>query len=228
MPCSFISDTMQININIIATILLAYLTGAIPTSIWVGKVFFSLDIRDHGSGNAGASNTMRILGLKVGVPVLVFDIFKGWLAVYYARLFSVYDIGSNAFINFSILLGVLAVIGHIFPVYAQFNGGKGVATIFGVLLALHPLGTLCGGGVFLIFLWLTKYFSVGSMMAGISFPIWIILVFKSDFLYLNIFSILVAVGLLITHQKNILRLLRGEENKATFLFKTKDSSNQAI
>ena len=213
---------MQISLNAILAIVLAYLTGAIPTSIWVGKTFFQLDIRHHGSGNAGASNTMRVLGLKAGIPVLVFDIFKGWMAVWYAQLFSVYELGTDANMNFRILLGVLAVIGHIFPVYAQFKGGKGVATIFGVLLALHPLGTLCGGGVFLITLILTRYFSVGSMMAGISFPIWIILVFKSTFLYLNIFSILVAIGLLITHQKNILRLLKGEENKATFLFKPKD------
>jgi len=202
-------------------VLLAYLTGAIPTSIWVGKVFFQIDIRDHGSGNAGASNTMRTLGLKAGIPVLIFDILKGWLAVSYARVFHVYPLGSEALVNFSLLLGFVAVLGHIFPVYAGFRGGKGVATIFGVLLALHPLGTLCGGGVFLVFLLTTRYFSVGSMMAGISFPVWIILVFKSPHTLLNIFSLIVAAGLIITHRKNIVRLWNGNENRADFLFRKK-------
>ena len=199
--------------------LLAYLTGAIPTSVWVGKIFFHIDIREHGSGNAGATNTMRVLGVKTGVPVLLFDIFKGWLAVKYAIILKVFETGSQEWISLSIFLGIAAVVGHIYPVYAGFRGGKGVASIFGVLLALSPLATLCAGGIFLISLFISKYVSISSMLAGISFPVWIILVFKTEFLSLKIFSILVALLLIYTHRANIKRLVKGEENKATFLFR---------
>jgi glycerol-3-phosphate acyltransferase PlsY len=207
---------------LITAMILAYLTGAIPTSVWAGKIFHSIDIREHGSGNAGASNSMRVLGLKIGIPVLVFDVFKGWFAVNYANLFHLYQGGTEARINISIVLGILAVAGHIFPVYAGFRGGKGVATIFGVLFALQPLPTLCAAGVFILFLLLFRIFSVGSMVAGLSFPLWIILVFRSDFTWLNVFSIVVAVLLIITHRRNIGRLIRGEENRATFLFKERN------
>ena len=208
-------------IQISLVIILAYLTGAIPTSVWVGRWFFNLDIRDHGSGNAGATNTMRVLGVKIGLPVLIFDIFKGWLAVRYVLIFNVFPIGSSNWMNLSIILGILAVLGHIFPVYIGFRGGKGVASIFGVLLALAPVPTLCAGGVFIILLLLFKYVSVGSIAAGISFPVWIWLVFKSPFESLKWFSLLVAVLLIFTHRKNISRLINGQENKASFLFKKK-------
>ncbi len=198
---------------------LAYLTGAIPTSVWVGKLVHGTDVREHGSGNAGASNTMRVLGLKTGIPVLVFDVFKGWLSVQYATLFHLFPKGSEAYINIALVLGILAVIGHIFPVYAGFRGGKGVATIFGVLFAIQPLATLCAAGIFLLVLVIFQIFSVGSMVAGLSFPVWIIFVFHSHYLWLNIFSIMVSVLLIVTHRKNIGRLIRGEEHHATFLFR---------
>jgi glycerol-3-phosphate acyltransferase PlsY len=212
---------METNYLIIFSLLLAYLTGSIPTSIWVGKVFYKIDIRDHGSGNAGATNTMRVLGVKTGTPVLLFDIFKGWLAVKYASFFAVFPDNTPSLMNLSIALGIMAVLGHIFPVYAGFRGGKGVASIFGVLLALSPLATLCAGGVFLISLFISRYVSVSSMLAGISFPLWIIGIFKTEFISLKIFAIIVAILLIITHRKNITRLLKGEENKAEFLFKKK-------
>lgn len=218
---------MQTNHLIIFTLLLSYLTGSIPTSVWVGKLFFKIDIRDHGSGNAGATNTMRVLGVRTGIPVLLFDIFKGWLAVKYALFFNVLPNNTSSFMNLSIALGIMAVIGHIFPVYAGFRGGKGVASIFGVLLALSPLATLCAGGVFLSSLFITRYVSVSSMLAGISFPLWIIWIFKTEFISLKIFAVIVAVLLIITHRKNISRLLKGEENKAEFLFrKKKDRATQ--
>ncbi len=212
---------MNTLVLILIVLLLAYLTGAIPTSVWVGRWFFQLDIREHGSGNAGATNTMRVLGVKTGLPVLIFDIFKGWLAVRYVLIFNVYPFGSQEWMNLSIVLGILAVLGHIFPVYIGFRGGKGVASIFGVLLALAPIPTLCAGGVFLILLIAFKYVSVGSVAAGISFPVWIWIVFSSPYTSLKWFSLLVAFLLLFTHRKNIHRLLKGEENKATFLFKKK-------
>lgn len=210
---------MQTNYLIIFLLILAYLTGSIPTSVWVGKLFFKIDIREHGSGNAGATNTMRVLGVRTGIPVLLFDIFKGWLAVKYVFFFHVFPQGTTSFMNLSIALGVIAVLGHIFPVYAGFRGGKGVASIFGVLLALSPLATLCAGGVFLGSLFISKYVSVSSMLAGISFPIWIVLVFRTEFISLKIFAVVVAFLLIVTHRKNIRRLLKGEENKAEFLFR---------
>ena len=204
--------------QIFLAILLAYLIGAIPTSIWTGKIFFNIDIRDHGSGNAGATNVMRILGVKTGIPVLLFDIFKGWAAVQVIWLFNIYEPQSQMFINLRIVLGISAVIGHIYPVYAGFRGGKGVATIFGVLLALHPASTLCAAGLFLISLLITRYVSVSSMLAGLSFPVWIIVVFNSPYKYLQLFSVLTAILLIITHYKNIKKLVRGEEKKADFIF----------
>lgn len=210
---------MNNSILIGISVILAYLTGAIPTSVWIGKIFHGTDIRDHGSRNAGATNTMRVLGVKTGIPVLIFDIFKGWLAVKYAAILNIFPHGSPYLVQLGIILGIFAVIGHIYPVYVGFRGGKGVATIFGVLLALHPLATLCAAGVFLISLFITKYVSISSIAAGISFPIWIILVFKSQNTYINLFSGVVALLLIITHMKNIKRLAAGEEKKAGFLFK---------
>ena len=210
---------MTTTILIILIGLLAYVTGSFPTSVWVGKLFFNTDVRDHGSGNAGATNTMRVLGVKVGIPVLLFDLFKGWLAVKYASFFNVYPPDTQEIMNLGILLGMLAVIGHIYPILAGFRGGKGVASIFGVLLALAVYPTLCAAGIFLIVLFISKYVSLGSILAGISFPIWIFFVFDSPFLSLKIFSILVSVLLIITHMKNIKRLINSEEKKASFLFK---------
>jgi acyl phosphate:glycerol-3-phosphate acyltransferase len=208
----------MIYLQIAALIGIAYLIGAIPTSIWVGRLFFNIDIREYGSGNAGATNFMRVLGVRVGLPVLIFDIFKGWAAVYCIHLFSVYPPQTDSYVNLQIFLGIAAVIGHIYPVYVGFRGGKGVATVFGVLLALHPLATLCAAGVFILTLLITRYVSVSSMIAGISFPVWLWFVFNSPFVYLRFFSILVSVLLILTHMKNIRKLISGEEKKASFLF----------
>ncbi len=205
-------------ILIFILITLAYLIGAIPTSIWVGKVFYNIDVRSYGSGNAGATNVMRVLGLKAGIPVLLFDIFKGWAAVQIIHLFSNYQGGTDVYINIRIILGITAVIGHIYPIYAGFKGGKGVATVFGVLLALHPLATICAAGIFLVSLVISKYVSVSSILAGLSFPLWIIFIFESPFKSLQFFSVLTALLLIITHLKNIRKLIKGEERKAGFLF----------
>ena len=205
--------------DVFLVLITAYLIGAIPTSIWVGKLFFNMDIRDYGSGNAGATNVMRVFGPPIGIPVLLIDIFKGFFAVKFINLFPSFIPGSNGFVNMQIVMGILAVIGHIFPVYAGFRGGKGVATIFGVLLALSPLSTICAVGIFLIVLMLTKYVSVSSILAGVSFPLWIIAIFPTSFLSLGIFSGAVAFVIIITHRKNIRRLMHGEESKASFLFR---------
>ena len=205
-------------INILLKIAGAYLLGSIPSAVWIGKATKGVDVREHGSKNAGATNTMRVLGVKIGIPVLLIDICKGFAAVSLALISPTFEPHTNAFVNFQLILGAAAVVGHVFPVFAGFRGGKGVATIFGVLLALQWMATLTAGVVFLITLFISKYVSLSSLVMGLAFPISVICIFKTDSISLKIFSITVSVLLLITHRKNISRLLNGNENKATFLF----------
>ena len=197
----------------------AYVLGSIPSAVWIGKATKGVDVREHGSKNAGATNTMRVLGVKTGIPVLLIDICKGFAAVTLALFSLTFEPLTNAFVNFQLVLGAAAVVGHVFPVFAGFRGGKGVATIVGILLALHWQATLIAIVVFLFTLLISQYVSLGSLMMGLSFPISVICVFKTDSISLKIFSIAVSILLLITHRKNISRLLKGTENKATFLFK---------
>jgi acyl phosphate:glycerol-3-phosphate acyltransferase len=192
---------------------LAYLLGSIPTAVWIGKRFHNVDVREHGSGNAGTSNTIRVLGWKTGMPVLIIDLGKGWLATMLPVFFHLSEPGSALITNLQILAGLTAIIGHIFPVFAEFRGGKGVASFFGVLLALQPLLTICCFGVFLIVLVITGIVSVSSMSAGLAFPILLFIFFETPSLIFKIFSIFVAIALLITHRENIGRIFRGEEKK---------------
>jgi len=198
---------------ITVSILLSYLLGSIPTSVWTGKLFHGIDIREHGSGNAGATNTIRVLGWKTGIPVLIIDLAKGWTAGMLPFFFALAAEKSALLVNLQIICGMAAVSGHIFPLFAGFRGGKGVATIFGALLAIHPLLTLSGIGVFLIVLVITGIVSVSSMSAGISFPLLLFTLFDTPSLFFRIFSIVVAIALIITHRENIRRLLKGEEKK---------------
>jgi len=207
--------------SIVAAFILSYLLGSIPTAVWVGKYFHGIDVREHGSGNAGATNTIRVLGWKTGIPVLIIDLAKGWVAAMLPVFFLLAGDKSAHLTNLQILTGLTAVMGHIFPVFAGFRGGKGVATIFGVLLAIHPLLTLLCFGVFLVVLVITGIVSVSSMSAGIAFPILLFTAFDTPSVFFKIFSIIVAIALLLTHRKNIKRLLKGEEKK---LFKKKTKS----
>jgi acyl phosphate:glycerol-3-phosphate acyltransferase len=215
--------------NILYTILaflLAYLLGSIPTAVWVGKRFHGIDVRQHGSGNAGTTNVIRVLGWKTGIPVLIIDVAKGWLAAMLPLFFHLAEKGSSPAINLQIFAGVIAILGHIFPVFAGFRGGKGVATVFGILLALQPLLTLSCFGVFLAVLLLTGIVSVSSMSAGIAFPVLLLILFNTPSLIFKIFSVLVAIALVITHRKNIRRLLKGEEARLiNFRKKTKSSAS---
>ena len=204
-------------VYLILMLLAAYLIGSIPTSIWIGKWFYNIDIREHGSGNAGATNTIRVLGWKPGIPVLLFDVFKGWLSVSLIHLTNFYVTGSIEFVNFQLILGVAATLGHIFPVYARFRGGKGVSTLVGIVLALSPLSILICFLIFVLVLVITKYVSLSSLIAGISFPIVVIVILKIIILSMVIFSICVSILLILTHVKNIKRLLRKEEPEADFL-----------
>lgn len=195
-------------------LVVAYLLGSIPTAVWVGRVFYNKDVREYGSGNAGATNTFRVLGKKAGIPVLLFDILKGTTAVLLSNYFVDYVPDSADFVNYQLVLGIGVLLGHIFPIYAGFRGGKGIATLLGIMIAIHPQAAFSCIGVFLFVFLLTKYVSLGSIISSICFPLLIILVFKSKIPSLVIFSIFIAIMVLITHQKNIERLLRRSESKA--------------
>ena len=206
--------------EIILFVLLSYLTGALPSAVWVGKTFYNLDVREFGSGNAGATNTFRVLGKKAGIPVLLMDVFKGWLAVNYVSFLSnslVLEQGSpDIYFETQLAFGISAVIGHLFPVYTGFRGGKGIATMLGLLIGLHPLAALYSFLVFVMIFLMTKYVSLASMLASFAFPVIIILCLGSGNSSLNLFAIFVPILSLITHQKNVERLIRGEETKVTF------------
>lgn len=186
--------------------------GSIPTAVWIGKTFYGIDVREFGSGNAGATNTFRVLGRKAGIPVLIIDILKGTLAVALSYL-SGFKFGSHEFVNLQLGLGVAALLGHIFPVFAGFRGGKGVATILGIVICILPLSCCLSLVIFLIVLVGSRIVSLSSMMAGITFPIFLNLVLGNDDTILMVFSIVVALLLIITHRKNIVRLMNKQESK---------------
>lgn len=198
--------------------LVAYLIGSLPSSVWVGKAFHGIDVRDHGSGNAGATNTFRVLGKEMGFFVLFLDIIKGVTAASLVHFMASVEPGSERFINLQLLFGLLAVVGHIFPLYAQFKGGKGIATLFGMLIGIHYLIALALLLTFIVVLLATRYVSLSSILAAVSFPILSIFVFKYDEPLFIAFGIAAAVLVILTHQKNINRLIQGEESKAN-LFK---------
>ncbi len=196
----------------------AYLLGSIPTAVWWGKRYYGIDVREFGSGNAGATNTFRVLGKKAGIPVLFIDIVKGTSAVLLAFL-SPFVFESNQFVNLQLGLGIAALVGHVFPIFAGFRGGKGVATILGVVICLTPITSLMVLGVFLIVLLATRYVSLSSMTAGLSFPFFLNIVLKNQNQTLLIFSLFVAALLILTHKKNIVRLLKRQETKVNLFVK---------
>jgi acyl phosphate:glycerol-3-phosphate acyltransferase len=203
--------------NELLLIVLAYLIGSIPTSVWVSRYFFDIDIRDYGSGNAGATNTYRVLGPKWGTIVMLTDMVKGIVAVKLALLLPEYADSVINLQNLQTGLGLAAVIGHIFPIWADFRGGKGVATLFGLVLGISPWTAISCVGIFILLLYLTRFVSLSSILASIAFPIFILVIFNVDNPAYRIFAIAVALMVLLTHQKNIGRLLRGNESKVPIL-----------
>lgn len=203
--------------NELLLIVLAYLIGSIPTAVWVSRYFFDIDIRDYGSGNAGATNTFRVLGPKWGSFVMVIDIIKGVAATSLYILLPHYLADEWARTNLMIGLGLAAVVGHIFPVWAAFRGGKGVATLLGMAVAIQPLVAICCIGVFLLVLYLTRFVSLSSILAGISFMVFILFIFNEKEPLYRIFAVLVALMVVLTHQKNIGRILKGTESKVPIL-----------
>jgi acyl phosphate:glycerol-3-phosphate acyltransferase len=198
-------------------IVLAYLIGSIPTSIWISKYFFNIDIREYGSGNAGATNTFRVLGSKWGTFVMIVDVLKGVLATSLYMLVPYYLGAEFDRTNFMVGLGLAAVVGHIFPIWADFRGGKGVATLFGMILAMQPIVALYCVGVFILVLYLTRFVSLSSILASIAFAVFILFIFNEKEPLYRGFAIAVALLVVLTHQKNITRLLKGNESKVPIL-----------
>ncbi|HMU59883.1 MAG TPA: glycerol-3-phosphate 1-O-acyltransferase PlsY [Chitinophagaceae bacterium] len=203
--------------NELLMVILAYLIGSVPTSVWVSKHFFNIDIRDYGSGNAGATNTYRVLGPKWGTIVMAADMIKGIIAVKLALLLPEYADSEVRLQNLQTILGLAAVIGHIFPIWAEFRGGKGVATLFGLVLSISPWTALSCVGIFILVLYLTRFVSLSSILASIAFPVFILVIFNVENPVYRIFAIAVALMVVLTHQKNIGRLFKGNESKVPIL-----------
>jgi glycerol-3-phosphate acyltransferase PlsY len=211
--------------NELLLIISAYLIGSIPTSVWVSRRFFGIDIRDYGSGNAGATNTYRVLGAKWGTLVMIVDMLKGIVATSLYILLPHYMHDEWDRTNLMVGLGLAAVIGHIFPLWAGFRGGKGVATLFGMIVAIQPLVAVCCVGVFMLVLYLTRFVSLSSILAGISFAVFILFIFNDDVTLYRVFSVAVALMVILTHQKNINRIINGTESKVP-IFKYRDRRRQ--
>lgn len=201
---------------ILLEVVAAYLLGSIPSAVWIGKMLYGIDVRQHGSGNAGATNVIRVLGYKAGIPVLLFDVFKGWLAVQLAVWLPVPGLSQELMIYVRIGMALAAVLGHVFPVYAGFKGGKGVGTIAGVGISLFPLAILLVLVVFILVLAVTHYVSLASIIASIAFPLVVFFIIGVRHPGLIGLSLVVAVFIPATHRKNIQRLLKGEERKFDF------------
>lgn len=202
------------------TILVAYLLGSIPTAVWYSQGFFGLDIRQYGSGNAGATNTFRILGKRAGTIVMLIDVLKGYTAAILSTLLWYMDVITvNEILTFKIVFGLVAVMGHLYPIFAGFKGGKGVASLLGMMLATHPEMAAVCIGIFLLVVIASQYVSLGSILAALAFPVLLLLqIFgqKENPLLIG-FGFVIFLLVVLTHQKNIGRLLRGRENRTILI-----------
>ncbi|MEN9301805.1 MAG: acyl-phosphate glycerol 3-phosphate acyltransferase [Bacteroidota bacterium] len=197
----------------------AYLIGSIPTAVWVGKHYFNIDVREHGSKNAGATNTFRILGKKAGWAVLGIDVAKGILAASLPR-FLLFEttLSDENFLLLQLSAAFTAVLGHVFPIFAGFRGGKGVATSLGIVIGIHPVAAAICLGIFLVVFVSSRMVSLGAIVAASSFPLVNFFLLKNDSRVMLVFSIVLAVLIVAAHKKNISRLMKGEESKMN-LFK---------
>ena len=199
----------------IITFVGAYLLGSIPTSVWYGIGYFGVDVRQHGSGNAGATNTFRILGKRAGTIVMLIDVLKGWTATCLALLLYYFnEIGTDQLLTYKIIFGLIAIVGHIFPVFVRFKGGKGVATLLGMVLAVHSELALVCITIFILTLLASQFVSLSSMLATLAFPVFSLLgVFGQPDPLLVAFGFAMFILVVISHQKNIVRLLKGNESR---------------
>ena len=207
---------MTLSFREILVFFLSAILGSIPFAIVIGKVFYGVDVRKQGSGNPGATNTLRVLGKKAGIAVLLLDIGKGALAVFLGyRLVhfrSASIIYADPDIIYPCICAALAVLGHVFSPFLKFKGGKGVATSIGVVLALQPIAALVMIVTFILILMFTRYVSLGSIIGAVIYPLYN-LIFYTHSLVLLLFSIGLAALILIRHKDNIARLIKGQESK---------------
>lgn len=219
-------------VSLITVLLISYLLGSIPSSLWVGQIFHHTDIRKYGSGNLGTTNAFRILGWKSGISVLVLDFMKGfvsskWVAMYAFQIGNgpIAPPGWEADAFLMITCGLMAVVGHMFPIFANFKGGKGAATACGMLFGIEPISIGISSGIFILIMLTTRYVSLASMTASFLYPI-NLLVMRYGFEYfvdgsIIIFAIIIATGIIYKHKSNIRRLLNGTENRVNLFGKSK-------
>jgi len=209
--------------SVVLILVLSYLAGSIPASVWVGKLAHGIDLRQHGSGNAGATNAFRVLGWKAGSVAALVDLGKGILAAGLIATIRIDDLPSG--LGFwevesvvRLMAGVAAVVGHMYPVWAGFKGGKGVNTTAGVLLAITPMVMVITLGVFFAVLVLSRYVSVASLAATITYPSAIVIekyLLNTEGYDASIvfFSLALAISIFVAHRSNISRLLSGQESR---------------
>jgi glycerol-3-phosphate acyltransferase PlsY len=201
-------------------VLLGYLIGSIPTAVWVGKSFRGIDIREHGSKNAGATNTFRVLGKRFGWLVLTVDVSKGILAACLPHFFSYMLEGyKDEFLILQLCGSFSAVFGHVFPVFAHFRGGKGVATSLGIVIGINPYAALVCLAIFLIVFLSSRYVSLGAIISALSFPFVSYFMIQEDARIMIVFTVVLGVMVILAHRKNIDRLWKGEENKMNLFAK---------
>lgn len=200
---------------IIVMLILSYLIGAFPSGLIIGKLFFKKDIRQYGSGNTGATNSFRVLGRPAGFIVTFLDIFKGFITVFFPLWFPVHADGViSTFFTNGLIVGLFAILGHVYPIYLKFNGGKAVATSAGVVLGVNPILLLILAIIFFSVLKIFKYVSLSSIIAAISCVIGSIII--HDYILLAVSGI-VSIILIIRHKSNIVRIFKGEESKIKWM-----------
>lgn len=200
---------------IVLMLILSYLIGAIPNGYVIGKVFFKKDIREFGSGNTGATNSFRVLGKPAGFIVTFLDIFKGFITVFFPLWFPVHAQGPiSTFFTHGLIVGIFAIIGHVYPIYLKFKGGKAVATSAGVVLGVNPILLLILAVIFFGILYLTKYVSLSSIIAAISCVIGSLII--HDYILFGM-SAFVSIILIFRHRSNIVRIFKGEEPKIKWM-----------
>jgi glycerol-3-phosphate acyltransferase PlsY len=201
-------------------IFLGYLLGSIPTAVWVGKAFHNIDIREHGSKNAGATNTFRVLGKRYGWLVLFIDVLKGVLAASLPHFFEQMLEGyKDEFLILQLCGAFSAVVGHVFPIFANFRGGKGVATSLGIVIGINPYAAIVCLAIFLAVFLSSRYVSLGAMISALCFPFISYFMINEDASIMIVFTVVLGVMVILAHRKNIDRLLKGEENKMNLFAK---------
>jgi glycerol-3-phosphate acyltransferase PlsY len=201
---------------VVLFIVLAYLIGSIPTALWIGRSTHGVDIREHGSKNAGATNTFRILGRKCGWIVLTIDVLKGLAASSLPLIFAE-DYSKNELLLFQISTSLVCIIGHIFPVFAQFRGGKGVASALGIIIGLNPVSACISVVIFLVVFLVSRYVSLGAIITSITYPFVSFFIVKEESSLMIIFTTLLGLLVVLAHWKNIRRLMNGAESKMNLL-----------